>query len=432
MKIAVIGSGISGLACAWRLSTEHEVTLYESQGYLGGHTHTVDATVDGTTYPVDTGFLVFNERTYPTLIDLFARLKIPTAAAEMSFSVTFLKQGERALEWAGTNLNSVFAQRRNLAKPSFLTMLRDIVRFNAVASRLALEPVPNGDARTLGEFLKAERYSKAFQDWYLLPMAAAIWSCSLAQMSRYPLMSFVRFCHNHGLLQIAHRPQWYTVRGGAREYVKKLAQGISSIRLGEGASRIERNEALGRVMVASPSGTAAYHRAVLACHPDQSLQLLADPSPVEALVLGAISYQPNRAVLHTDQTVLPKQRRAWAAWNYQCQSGGTESDTRATCVHYLINRLQPIPFKRPVIVSLNPFREPRPETVIGRYDYRHPVFDDAALDAQRHLAQLQGQRNTWFAGAWTGYGFHEDGLKSGLAAAEAILQSTAQPTALAA
>jgi predicted NAD/FAD-binding protein len=439
VKIAVIGAGISGLACAWRLSGMHEVTLYESERYLGGHTHTVDATVDGLTYPVDTGFLVYNHRTYPTLVRLFEQLGIVTSASEMSFSVGLIENGVRGLEWAGTDLNSVFAQRRNLVNPRFLVMLRDILRFNARATALAQEPDTTALHMTLGQFLDDERFGQAFRDWYLLPMAAAIWSCSTAQMAEYPLATFVRFCHNHGLLQVTDRPQWYTVRGGAREYVEVLAKAIPEVRINDKALGIVRGaDPAGRVTVRGSHDSVDYDQVVLACHTDQAQALLLDASDEERSVLGAIRYQQNHAVLHTDAAVLPTRRRAWAAWNYQrtiasdASTTSTTSTTSSVCVHYLLNRLQPLPFQRPVIVSLNAASPPAPETILGEYDYSHPVFDLGAIKAQARLPHIQGARNTWFAGAWTGYGFHEDGLKSGLAAAEGILAQVPAAAALAA
>jgi predicted NAD/FAD-binding protein len=425
LKIAVIGSGISGLSCAWRLSAEHEVTLYEAEDYLGGHTHSVLATVEGISHPVDTGFLVYNQNTYPNLVRLFAQLGVKTSPSEMSFSVSLIDHGKLGLEWAGTDLNSVFAQRRNLINPRFLLMLRDILRFNARATALARQGDDALARCTLGEFLAAEGFSRSFQDWYLLPMAAAIWSCSTSQMAQYPMATFVRFCHNHGLLQVTNRPQWFTVDGGAQEYVKKLAAAIPKVRLGDRARSIMRESSpTGPVTVCGQADSVRYDHVVLACHSDQALGLLADPSEAENSVLGAIRYQPNHAILHTDASMLPRRRAAWAAWNYQRRIDPTASNGGAVCVHYLINRLQPVPFSRPVIVSLNPFLIPREDTILGRYSYSHPIFDVAAIQAQRRLGELQGRRNTWYAGAWTGYGFHEDGLNSGMAAANGILART--------
>lgn len=424
MKIAVIGSGISGLSCAYRLTQHgHEVSLYEANDYFGGHTNTVDVTLDGMTHGVDTGFLVFNHKTYPNLVGLFDELDIETVATDMSFSVKLplaTRFGNRTLEWAGGNLDAVFAQRRNLVNPGFLRMLRDILRFNKQATALATTPPLGTSETSLGDFLAQGRYSNQFRDWYLLPMAGCIWSCPTEQMLAFPVATFVRFCHNHGLLQVNGRPQWHTVKGGARHYVDKLLAGIPTKYLRTPVISVVRMTLGGptRIRLETRNGARLYDHVVMAGHSDQTLRLLGDATPDERNLLSAIRYQPNRAVLHTDPSCLPDNRKTWSAWNYQSENG---SEPRV-CVHYLINQLQPLPFRQPVIVSLNPIDEPRPSSVIDSFDYAHPVFDRAAIAAQRQLPGLQGRSNTWFAGAWTGYGFHEDGLKSGLAVAQAITQ----------
>ncbi|MGZ8320671.1 MAG: NAD(P)/FAD-dependent oxidoreductase [Telluria sp.] len=417
MKIAVIGAGISGLSSAYRLvQAGADVTLYEAGTYFGGHSNTVDVSVDGVRFGVDTGFLVFNERTYPNLISLFAELDVDSVDSDMSFSVKLPLAG-RMLEWAGSNLDTVFAQRANLLNPRFLRMVRDILRFNKEATALAAgrKPMP---PQSLGHFLDERRYSAEFRNWYLLPMAACIWSCPAAQMLAFPAATFIRFCHNHGLLQVNDRPQWRTVRGGSRVYVEKLLAAIPSRRLGMPVHSVTRAAHGGArsVRVDSAAGAEHFDQVVLACHSDQALALLADARADERDVLGAIGYQPNRALLHTDASCLPRNRRAWSAWTYQ----STASATPQVCVHYLINKLQPLPCATPVIVSLNPIDEPDPRLVHGQFDYAHPVFDAAAVAAQGRLPALQGVQGTWFAGAWTGYGFHEDGLKSGLAVAAAL------------
>ncbi|TFV90882.1 FAD-dependent oxidoreductase [Oxalobacteraceae bacterium OM1] len=416
MKVAVVGSGIAGLASAWQLARDgHDVALFEAADYFGGHAHTVDVTVDGHRFGVDTGFLVFNRQTYPALVALFAELGVATTESDMSFSVR-TPAGGRMLEWAGTNLDTVFAQRGNLLRPRFLGMLRDILRFNAHTTRLAESGQLEASAQTLGAFLDRHRYGRAFRDWYLLPMAGCIWSCPTERMLAFPLASFVRFCHNHGLLQVEDRPKWRTVTGGARHYVDKLLAAIPRAHASTPVERIVRSRLSGReaVTLTTRLGSEHFDHVVLATHSDQSLRLLHDPDAGERLLLEAVPYQPNRAVLHTDARCLPQHRKAWAAWNYE--HGGGER----VCVHYLFNRLQPLPCATPVIVSLNPVAEPDPATVLGAWNYAHPVFDAGAVAAQRRLWTLQGRRNTWFAGAWTGYGFHEDGLKSGLAVARAI------------
>jgi predicted NAD/FAD-binding protein len=421
-RVAVIGAGISGLAAARALSADCAVTLYEADRRCGGHAHTVDVTVDGVTHGVDTGFLVLNERTYPHLLSLFAELGIELARSDMSFSVQVPDAG---LEWSGSNLGSVFAQRRNLVRPAFLRMLRDLLRFNRLATALAEQHIDSAvSSETIGDFLHRERFSAAFRHWYLLPMLGSIWSCPTDQMLRFPLATMLRFCHNHGLLQIADRPQWYTVPRGSRRYVEKIVAGLNDVRTGTPVRQVRR-ATLGDprgagVLVSTDAGSARYDDVVIACHSDQSLALLTDPSAAERAVLGAIRYQSNRAVLHTDRSVLPMRRRAWAAWNYERAGRDARERMPTVCLHYLINRLQPLPFSTPVIVSLNPLSMPRADTLHGVFDYAHPVFDGAALLAQQRLPALQGIGHIWYCGAWTRYGFHEDGLVSGLAVAASI------------
>jgi predicted NAD/FAD-binding protein len=411
-RIAVVGSGIAGLTAAWLLSRRHAVTLFEANNSLGGHTNTVDVTLDGVTHPVDTGFLVFNDRTYPNLVALFRHLRVRDAASDMSFSVRLDGEG---IEWAGSSVATVFAQKRNLVRPEFWSMLGDILRFNREASGLAkAEP---DSSYTLARFLDAGRYGRPFRDWYLLPMAAAIWSCPTEQMLAYPARTFFRFCENHGLLQISNRPQWRTVVGGGRDYVRRLAAFIDDIRLATPVREVFRGEGCVEV-VTDKYGSEHFDQVVLACHSDQSLALLRDASYGESEVLGRIRYEPNVALLHTDADFLPRSREAWAAWNYHAGHGNPAR--RPVSVSYLINKLQPLPFRIPVIVTLNPTTAPRPQSVLARFDYAHPAFDGLAIEAQRALHAIQGQRRTWFCGAWTRYGFHEDGLKSGLAVANAL------------
>ena len=417
MKIAVIGAGISGLSSAYRLvQAGADVTLFEAGSYFGGHSNTVDVAVDGFRFGVDTGFLVFNQRTYPKLIALFEELGVDSVASDMSFSVRLPLAG-RMLEWAGSNLDTVFAQRGNLFNLRFLRMVGDILRFNKEATALAMgnEAMP---MLSLGRFLDDRRYSAEFRNWYLLPMAACIWSCPAGQMLAFPAATFIRFCHNHGLLQVSDRPQCRTVRGGSRVSVDKLLAAIPSRRLVVPVRSVTRAPQGGArsVRIETAAGAEQFDQVVLACHSDQALALLHDARDDERAVLRAISYQPNRAVLHTDAGCLPANRRAWSAWNYQ----STASSDPQVCVHYLVNKLQPLPCTTPVIVSLNPIDEPDPRLVLGEFDYAHPVFDAAAVAAQGRLAALQGVQGTWFAGAWTGYGFHEDGLKSGMAVAAAL------------
>jgi predicted NAD/FAD-binding protein len=418
-RVAVVGSGISGLAVAHGLAGRAAVTLYESGNYFGGHTHTVDVTLDGTTHGVDTGFLVLNERTYPNLLRLFKTLDVEIAASDMSFSYSVT---DLELEWSGSNLDSVFAQRRNLLRPRFWRMLSEIVRFNRVTSAIALGGDEAALDQPIGEFLAAQRFSHEFRDWYFLPMIGCIWSCPTDQMLRFPVATMIRFCHNHGLLQVTNRPQWFTVRGGARHYVEKMLRSVPDARLNTPVRSVRRappGSGGAGVVITTDQGSERFDEVVMACHSDQSLALLADATPAERELLGAVRYQRNRAVLHTDTRVLPTRRRAWAAWNYE-RASDVSREQSSVCLHYLINRLQPLPFTTPVIVSLNPLSEPRAASVLGEFDYAHPVFDAAAIAAQKRLSQLQGRSHVWYCGAWTRYGFHEDGLMSGQAVCEAL------------
>ena len=427
-RIAIVGSGISGLSAAHHLLGAADITLFEAGDYFGGHTHTVDVTLPTPsgmqTHGVDTGFLVYNERTYPGLIALFEELQVATVKSDMSFSVQVPnKNGQGALEWNGANLNTVFAQRSNLFKPSFLNMLRDVIRFNTLATELAERNQDHELAQPLSGFLFSHKFSDAFRDWYLLPMLGCIWSCPTDQMLKFPVATMIRFCHNHGLIQVNNRPQWYTVAGGAHHYVEKILTRIPDKRLNTPVQRIVRDAH--SVSLKTHAGFERFDQVILASHADQSLAMLAEPSAQERATLGAIRYHPNRAVLHTDTSVMPQKKLAWAAWNYERAAHDSTESTRV-CLHYWLNLLQPLPFSQDVIVSLNPVREIDPAHVIGEYDYAHPVFDLPAIQAQANMPQLQDQQHTWFAGAWMGYGFHEDGFKAGRAAAQGLLARLAQ------
>ncbi len=418
-RIAVVGSGIAGLGVAHGLRGQAQVTLFEAGDWFGGHTHTVDVTLDGVTHGVDTGFLVLNERTYPNLLALFAELGIALAPSDMSFSVQVPGHG---LEWSGSDLATVFAQKRNLLRPRFWGMLADLLRFNRVASAIAAAGREEELAEPLGDFLARQRFGAAFRDWYLLPMLGCIWSCPTDQMLRFPVATMIRFCHNHGLIQVANRPRWFTVRGGARQYVEKIVAALPDARLRTPVRRVRRvppGSGAAGVWVATDRGEERFDELVLACHTDQALALLADASEAERAVLGAIRYQPNRAVLHTDARVLPRRRSAWAAWNYQ-RAADDSREQAAVCLHYLLNRLQPLPFATPVLVSLNPTTTIDAARIVGEWQYDHPVFDLAAIEAQKRVPQIQGIAHTWFCGAWTRYGFHEDGLRSSLAVLEGL------------
>jgi predicted NAD/FAD-binding protein len=426
MKVAIVGSGISGLAAAHRLRQHAHVTLFEAGSYFGGHTYTVDLTLptpQGTqSWGVDTGFLVFNERTYPQLIALLAELNVETAPSDMSFSVQVPgARGTEPLEWSGSNLATVFAQKRNLLSPRFLGMLSDLLRFNRLCTHLAVEGKDAELAEPLQAFLDRHRFGSAFRNWYFLPMLGCIWSCPTDQMLQFPVATMIRFCHNHGLLQVNDRPQWHTVVGGARHYVEKIVAGIPDARLNTPVRQIERDAA--GVTLHTDRGSERFDHVVLAAHSDQSLAMLRQPSEAEAEVLGAIRYQPNLAVLHTDTSVLPSRPAAWAAWNYE-RAADDQKESSRVCLHYLLNKLQPMPFDQPIVESLNPVRPIARDQILAEFEYSHPVFDLAAIEAQRRVPELQGEQHTWFCGAWTGYGFHEDGLKSGLAVADALLART--------
>jgi len=424
MKLAIVGSGISGLAVAHTLKDHADITLFEAGDYFGGHTHTVDITLPTpqgmVTHGVDTGFLVFNERTYPNLIKLFADLNVETAPSDMSFSVKVPGAlNGRTLEWSGTDLNSVFAQRSNLFNPRFWRMLADVMRFNALCTRIAKEQREIELQQPLSEFLRTHHFSEPFRDWYFLPMLGCIWSCPTDQMLQFPVATMIRFCHNHGLIQVTNRPQWFSVVGGARNYVEKILAGLHDKRLNTPVRLIER-DAQG-VRIVTDGQAERFDQVVIATHTDQALGMLREASTYERSLLGAIRYQENRAVLHTDASVLPANPKTWAAWNYE-RAASSERESSRVCLHYLLNRLQRIPFAQPVVVSLNPLHDIDPATIVGEYDYAHPVFDLAAIEAQKRLPLLQGQQHTWYAGAWTGYGFHEDGLKSGLQVGRSLLQ----------
>jgi predicted NAD/FAD-binding protein len=423
MKVAIVGSGIAGLSAAHALHGQAQVSLFEAGDYFGGHTHTVDVTLPSggkpVTHGVDTGFLVFNERTYPGLIALLADLGVPSAASDMSFSVQVPRpDGSPGLEWNGATLNTVFAQRSNLLRPRFWAMLREVLRFNTLASGLAESGQDAQLQQPLADFLNAHGFGDVFRDWYLLPMLGCIWSCPTDQMLRFPVATLIRFCHNHGLIQVNNRPRWHTVRGGARQYVARITERIDDKRLRTPVRRIERSPQ--GVRVFTDTGPEAFDQVILACHADQALAMLAQPSLEEATTLAAIRSQPNEAVLHTDASVMPQRKLAWAAWNYE-RSANAQREQQQVCLHYWINQLQPLPFDQPVIVSLNPLHDIDPAHILGEYDYAHPVFDLPAIEAQAQMPQLQGQQHTWFAGAWMGYGFHEDGFKAGRDAAQNLL-----------
>lgn len=408
MSIAVIGTGIAGMAAAWLLTKRHDVTVYEQADRIGGHSNTIDVPgPDGAT-PVDMGFIVYNPETYPNLVALFDHLNVATQPSDMSLGVS-LRDG--ALEYGGSNVATLFAQPTNLLRPRFWRMLRDLVRFYRDATRDAR--LPAIESRSLGEYLQAGGYSAAFVQDHLLPMAAAIWSTPASRMADHPAAAFLRFCDNHGLLRLRGRPAWRTVSGGSRRYVERLTAPFAHrIRRGCGVRSLHRWP--NRVEVVDTAGErAAYDHVVIAAHADQALRMLADPTQAEHDLLSAIGYGRNDAVMHRDPALMPRRRAVWSSWNYV---GGAD----ALCATYWMNRLQTLPGRAPVFVTLNPDRLPAPHHVIHRETYHHPQFDAAALRAQRDLWSLQGVARTWYCGAWFGAGFHEDGLQAGLAVAEAL------------
>jgi predicted NAD/FAD-binding protein len=390
---------------------------------------------------------VFNDRTYPLLTRLFDELGVASVPSDMSFSV---RNDRAGLEWAGTNLATLFAQPRNMLRPAYWRMLCDIVRFNREATSLEMGSPPEPAARasppgghgdpgaarrspggkvwsvTLGEYLDAESYSEAFRDWYLVPMAAAIWSSPARDILDFPLPSFVRFCHNHGLLSIADRPLWRTVTGGSRSYVRRIVAELDDVRLATPVAAVRR-VGNGIELDSAARRGERFDAIVLACHSDQALALLADPSADESRLLGQVRYQPNRVVLHTDTALLPRSRRVWSSWNYL--TADDPRGVRPVAVSYLINRLQPLPTATPVIVTLNPPFEPDPRTVIDEFAYSHPLLDANAVAAQRSIERLQSARRTWYAGAWLGHGFHEDGLASAHAVAASVARRVARSAA---
>ncbi len=413
-RIAVVGSGISGLSAAWLLSTaHHDVTVYEKSDWVGGHSHTVD--VDGPDGPiaVDTGFIVFNEANYPNLSALFAHLGVATKASNMSFAASI---GGGRFEYSSADLNTLVGQRSNLVSLRFWRMMRDILRFYAEARSLAEEE--SWGTMTLGAFLDARGYSSALVADHVLPMCAAIWSTSPAQIQAFPLSSFVRFFSTHGLLNLGHPVTWRTVEGGSRAYVERLMAPLGRRpRTSVAARAIARGET--SVIVEDESGKReAFDDVIIAAHADEALWMLDDPSPEETRLLGAFRYTNNVAVLHSDARLMPRRPRVWSSWNFIGEDGGDKD--RALCVTYWMNRLQGLDPRRPTFVTLNPVRDPRPESVEQTFDYSHPLLDADAIAAQEDLWSLQGRRRTWFCGSYFGYGFHEDGLQSGLAVAEAL------------
>ena len=448
-RVAIVGAGISGLGCAYALRQDPnvDVTVFEGGNHIGGHSNTIDFSLQTSkgvvTHGVDTGFLVFNRKTYPRLVRLFEELQVPISPSEMSFSVS-IDTSEKAkhhqkIEWAGNDLNSFFGQRSNMLSPSFWRMAYDILRFNRLATQLAEKQIyaeheyaePD---ECIADFLNRHRFSNSFRENYFLPMIGAIWSCSVEQMLEFPIQTMVRFCHNHGLLQIQKRPQWLTVSGGSREYVKRLVAALEQSQVKivrEAIIRVNTgSDGNSPVELITATGSTWFDEVVMACHSDQTLALLHGIDQDARNILAAIPYQKNRAILHTDRHFLPETERCWAAWNYTANSGDAPTAQQHVSVNYLINRLQPLPEELkqlPIIVSLNPSTEPDPALVHQEIHYSHPMFDMQAIRAQKELPLIQGASSIWYCGAWTGFGFHEDGLRSGELVAKDLLESIRPP-----
>ncbi|WLI07486.1 FAD-dependent oxidoreductase [Pseudomonas sp. FP597] len=411
MKIAIIGSGIAGLTSAYLLDRQHDITLFEAGDRIGGHTHTVNVTVEGKSYAVDTGFIVFNDWTYPNFIRLLGQIGVRFKPTEMSFSVC---DESTRFEYNGNNLNSLFAQRRNILSPGFWGMLRDILRFNREAPRDLQEQRINAEM-TLGDYLAVGGYGERFVRHYIVPMGAAIWSMSLADMLGFPLQFFVRFFKNHGLLSVNNRPQWCVIEGGSSRYIEPLTRSFRQhIRLNCPVHRVERNA--DGVIIHSAAGTEAFDKVVFACHSDQALALLVDPSQAEQEILGALPYADNDVVLHTDTRLLPDRKLAWASWNYRL---GSHTQTQAA-VTYDMNILQGIDSATTFCVSLNQTAMINPLKVLARYTYAHPQYSLAAVAAQSRWEELAGAQHTFYCGAYWANGFHEDGVVSALRVAQAF------------
>lgn len=407
--IAVIGTGISGLGVASLLHPYHHITVYEKNNYIGGHSRTVNVPTQEGIVPVDTGFIVFNKRNYPLLTRLFEHLRVPVTESDMSFGASI---DSGWLEYGTQKPSSIFAQKRNLLRPAFLGMVADILKFNKTAgSYLSADP-----SFTLGDCLDDLKVGPWFRDYFLLAMGGAIWSMSVSEMLKFPASTFIRFFENHGLLTTNDHPQWYTVRGGSREYVRRLVEPFKEcIHLKRGVLAVRREE--GRVIVEDTNGlNLVYDDVIFACHADQALSLICDASTHEQEILSAFKYQPNRAVLHSDISFMPTRRNAWASWVYLSENK-TDENTGVS-LSYWMNNLQPLATKQPLIVTLNPGREPAVDLVHDDFMFEHPVFDAAAIENQSRIDGIQGHNHLWFCGAYQRYGFHEDGLGSAVKLAE--------------
>lgn len=412
LNIAVVGTGVAGMSAAWLLNKNHEITLFEKNDRIGGHSNTVEVPTDQGAVPVDTGFIVYNERNYPNLTAMFAYLDVPTKDAEMSFGAS-LNQGE--FEYSGTDLNGILGQRLNVFRPRFWRMIQGILSFYRTAPEILDDP--KYDRMSLGEYLEHGNFSESFIDDHLLPMGAAIWSTTAAEMKAYPAKAFIRFFESHGLLKLQDRPQWRTVDGGSREYVRRLIEPYRDrIRFG-GVHSVQRTA--NEVLIEDGFGDIrAFDHVVMATHADEAIALLKDSDEREHGLLGKWRYTPNRAVLHRDASLMPARRRVWSSWNFIGDPNPVGDDR--LCVTYWMNHLQSLPTDDPLLLTLNPVREPAAGSILREFAYAHPYFDTDALATQPHLWSLQGHRNTWYCGSYFGAGFHEDALQSGLAVGEQL------------
>ena len=412
MKIAIVGTGISGLTAAYLLHKDHDITVIERETSIGGHTATIDVQHNGVDYAIDTGFIVYNDWTYPNFIKLMDELDVRSHATQMSFSVSCERTG---LEYGGHNLNTLFAQRSNLFKPGYLKMLADIVRFNKESIN-DLESGRIAAGTTLGQYLKRNNYSKQFADHYLIPMGSAIWSASTDVMFDFPLLFFVRFFKNHGLLSINDRPQWRVITGGSREYLGPITKGFEDrIRTRCAVTSVKRS-GTGVTLTLENADQCQFDQVILACHSDQALSMLQDPSDTEQEVLGAIAYQDNDVVLHTDHTLLPNKKLAWSSWNYWLR----EQQQERAVLTYNMNILQGLSAPVTFCVTLNTTQSIDPGKILGQFQYAHPVFTLESIAAAERWEEINGVNNTWFCGAYWANGFHEDGVRSGLRVAKAL------------
>jgi predicted NAD/FAD-binding protein len=406
-KIAIVGTGISGLTCGYYLHKEHDVTLFEANDYIGGHTATVDVSVDGKEYAIDTGFIVYNDRTYPNFIKMMNEIGVEGLPTQMSFSV---RNDGNGLEYNGHTVSTLFAQKRNWANPKFYCFISEILRFNKLAKSFANDK--STDSQTLGEFLDEHDFSPFFTDNYILPMGAAIWSSTLADMRAFPLMFFLRFFLNHGLLDITNRPQWYVIKGGSRSYIGPLSRGFAdNIRLNSPVEKVIRTD--NGVGIEVHGETHWFDDVVFACHSDQAMRMLGNISSTEQEILGDMAYQANEVVLHTDIGLLPKRKAAWAAWNYLLD-GSQEEQERLPSLTYNMNILQHIQSEHTFCVTLNSTKKINPNKILRSFTYHHPVFTTESIAAQQRKDEVQGKQSTWFCGAYWYNGFHEDGVRSAL------------------